>query len=392
MTLVVHIAIVSSVILLWIKLCGGQISPQYVVPDIVHQTYDYQNPNFFLFLSILTVQRFMKPSKHILWVNDEGRYRKMHWDGWQKRAQPGSWEFEFAQYIRNNTIEAKLLTFPASPPGNASTFAPNKAHRSDFVRMQALLEQGGMYLDTDVFALKPLTELRIHEFTLSFDNIVNPDRAASKRLNNGVLLSAPNASFLRLWMKEYAHFNPQSFDYDSSVVPFKLAADYPDLVNIEWNRIAPVSYGFQTARFADTLSCGLYHPTSLSIHTPAYDHAARRYTLASTKPSVAVVKRLQNKLLLHLTMSQVRGTSMLRRQLNSPDELAKMPSYLGHIFRLAYYGQDDFDYEALHAASEAERLAAYTKCREFLGMHTPPDQLQDHEQHLPWFRQQYVSD
>jgi hypothetical protein len=52
------------------------VKENYVVPNIVHQVYDYKSPNFFLYMSIVCVQYFMKPTNHILWVNDEGRYRK----------------------------------------------------------------------------------------------------------------------------------------------------------------------------------------------------------------------------------------------------------------------------------------------------------------------------
>ena len=48
----------------------------HLVPSIVHQIYDYQAPSFFLYLSIMCVQRYVQPLRHILWVNDEGRFRK----------------------------------------------------------------------------------------------------------------------------------------------------------------------------------------------------------------------------------------------------------------------------------------------------------------------------
>jgi hypothetical protein len=370
------------------------------VPNVVHQTYDYQSPNFFLFLSLLSVQRFIKPEKHILWVNDEGRFRRGHWEAWQRRALEGtgvagieSWEQVMAQMIRNGSILVRLTHFPAHPPGNASTSAPNKAHRSDFMRMQVLLEQGGIYLDTDALALQPLNELQVHDFTLAFDNIVNPDAQAPRRMNNGVLLSAPNAAFLQLWMREYASFNPASFDYDSSVVPFRLAVHYPDLVHVEMSRLSPVSYAFQTALLADALTCGLFLPPSSTqegaLWYPAYSPASQQYSFAQSPPDHYMLRALQRKLVLHLTMSQVRGLCMLRKQLTGPADLAQLPSFLGHVFRVAYWGYDAYDYKALFADSEDKRLQAYRACRNFLGMHTPPDQLSAQEQRLPAYRQQY---
>jgi hypothetical protein len=63
--------------------------------------------------------------------------------------------------------------------------------------------------------LRPLTPLLQFDCTLGFDNIVNSDPKAPKRLNNGVLLAKKQARFVHLWIEQYARFNPLSFDYDS---------------------------------------------------------------------------------------------------------------------------------------------------------------------------------
>lgn len=286
-----------------------------IVPKIVHQIYDYQSPNFFLYLSLVCAQRYIQPDRHILWVNDEGRYRRGHWQSWQQKAtDPVSWEYNLTQLIKHGKIEVKFLTFPFHPPGNTSTFAPNKAHRSDFVRLEALTTIGGIYLDTDAFAINNMRELRILNFTMSFDNIVNPDQTAPKRLNNGVMLAAPQSLFLHLWAKKYASFNPESFDFDSSVVPYNLMTQYPDLIHLEMSRIAPMSFAFQTARIAEALTCGLYVPPTYSatgqptrrgaIWAPRYDGKA--YTYADTRPDAYMYDAMERKFVLHLTMSQVR--------------------------------------------------------------------------------------
>ena len=77
----------------------------YLVPNIVHHTYDYQRPNYFLYMSILCAQHFQKPNRHYLWINAEGHHREQ-WEGWlaeasRKKAQP--WEREFANLIKNET-------------------------------------------------------------------------------------------------------------------------------------------------------------------------------------------------------------------------------------------------------------------------------------------------
>jgi Glycosyltransferase sugar-binding region containing DXD motif len=355
-----------------------------VVPSVVHQTYDYRQPNFFMYLSFMCVQQFLKPERHILWVNDEGRYNRGFWDGWKSKAAAGSWESKLAKLIDGGKIEIKFMPYPVHPPGNDTTFVSNKAHRSDFVRMNALKAMGGIYLDTDAFVIKSLDELRAHNFTLSFDNIVNTDTTLPKRLNNGVLLSAPDASFLRIWMKNYASFNPASFDYHSSTLPFQLATQFPDLVHLEMWRISPISYGFQTSVAAAAMTCGIVSPIEGFMWYPRWDSGSKKFTYSGTAPDRHLFRALDAKLVLHMTMSQVRGLCMMRKTLSSPADLQKMPSLLGRVFRTAALGSDEFDYSALVRASDAVKDESWAACRSMLGMHSPPPDPSDAS------RQQYL--
>ena len=339
----------------------------FSVPCVVHQIYDYQTPNYFLYLSLMAVHRYIRPERHILWVNDEGRYRKSHWDSWQQKAQPLSWEANLTAMFRSKQIEVQLLPFPLNPPGNASILVSNKAHRSDFVRMDVLLRMGGMYLDTDAFPVDSLTELRRFNFSLGFDNIVADANApkvpnsartflfpchslthsltylltpprSSQKLNNGVILSAPNAPFLRVWSSSYADFDPTSWDYHSSVLPWKLAAANPDLIHVEMSRLSPISYGFQTATAAAALTCGILVQTQLphsdiggdgsngnssrcggpgwrelaghtfyAIWYPRWCKEKHAWTFEGTAPDPDLFNALSQKMVLHLTMSAVRG-------------------------------------------------------------------------------------
>jgi len=101
-----------------------------IVPNIVHQVYDYQSPSFFLYLSLQCVQRYIKPTKHILWVNDEGRFRKNQFIGFiEKNDHPiDSWERNFTNLFKDNKIEYKFITFPLNPPGNTYIITIVKWH------------------------------------------------------------------------------------------------------------------------------------------------------------------------------------------------------------------------------------------------------------------------
>lgn len=64
---------------------------------------------------------------------------------------------------------------------------------------------------------------------------------------------------------------------------------------------------------------------------------------------------------------------MMRKNLGRPEDLANLPSLLGRIFRIALYGGDSFDYELLAGASAADKLAAWKRCRDSMGMHATYD-------------------
>ena len=227
---VIFCCLLSLTLVLALVSCGhaekGSAALEYVVPDIVHQTYNYQSPSYFLYLSVLSTNHFLMPKRHIIWVNGAGKHRA-HWDSWQAQSVEGSWEKNFTNMFTDGRVEANFVTFRVFPPGNNSTYFNNKAHHSDFLRLRILSEMGGIYVDTDVFACQSFDELRQHDFTMGFDNVVplardyiaNPDPKASDtlhRFNNGIMLAKPNASFLKIWANEYHNFDPVAY---STILP-----------------------------------------------------------------------------------------------------------------------------------------------------------------------------
>ncbi len=63
---------------------------------------------------------------------------------------------------------------------------------------------------------------------------------------------------------------------------------------------------------------------------------------------------------------------MMRDTLKSPEDLQKMPSLLGRIFRIALYGHDDFNYQQYlkrSIAGHEVRNSAWATCTKLLGLH-----------------------
>ena len=125
------------------------------------------------------------------------------------------------------------------------------AHKADVVRLQALKETGGIYLDLDTISVKPLTSLLDHSFVIGQELKASLDpknwrqrlklklglkraKRGSTGLCNAVLLSEKNSDFVNLWLEEYKTFRSKGRDKywneHSVQVPEKLGKQHPDLI------------------------------------------------------------------------------------------------------------------------------------------------------------------
>jgi hypothetical protein len=106
----------------------------------------------------------------------------------------------------------------------------NFSHQSDVLRLQLLLEHGGIYLDMDVICLKPLKPLFDYDCVLG--------KQSDEGLCNAVILAAKGSEFLERWLKTYVDFVSQDvkgplWAEHSVRRPFKLARERPELVHLE---------------------------------------------------------------------------------------------------------------------------------------------------------------
>lgn len=108
------------------------------------------------------------------------------------------------------------------------------AHQADIIRLQALIEEGGIYLDVDTISKKPFTDLLHHDCVLGIQGYPN---GTAEGLCNGVILAKPNSEFLINWLSSYqTHRSKGRDDFwaEHSVhMPYKLANHYPNLLHIE---------------------------------------------------------------------------------------------------------------------------------------------------------------
>ena len=97
------------------------------------------------------------------------------------------------------------------------------AHRSDVVRLQRLIEYGGIYLDADVLVHRGFDDL--------LGSSVVMGREGDIGIANAVILAEPNAPFLRRWLETYRSFTGK-WNEHSVLLPAKMAATFPQEITV----------------------------------------------------------------------------------------------------------------------------------------------------------------
>jgi SAM-dependent methyltransferase len=105
------------------------------------------------------------------------------------------------------------------------------AHRSDVVRLQKLIEHGGIYLDSDVFVQRSFDQL------LDFSTVLGSEgEGAEVGLANAVILAEPNAPFLQRWLETYRSFRGNGrneyWNEHSVRLPAVLAKAHPSEITV----------------------------------------------------------------------------------------------------------------------------------------------------------------
>jgi FkbM family methyltransferase len=113
------------------------------------------------------------------------------------------------------------------------------AHHADFIRLATLLEHGGVYADIDTLFVRPLPEaLYRHEFVMGREGDVRSgwDSASMPSLCNALLMSAAGASFGRRWLERMPEAFDGSWSNHSTLLPRRLADEFPDEIHVEPQR------------------------------------------------------------------------------------------------------------------------------------------------------------
>ena len=186
------------------------------IPKIVHYVwFGEKDIDYSMFLSFLSTQRFVKPKNVYIYID---------------------------HYISRPYIDkmAAYKNVQIVYYGTLKTIYQNPIvkylHTSDIVRADILLRYGGVYIDWDVYWLKPADDL----FTLGYETIASldffkdmfPRQDYPHTVNMGVLFARPGSRFLRIWQESFKQYMGKHHTYHAVELVYKLYEEHPDLLVI----------------------------------------------------------------------------------------------------------------------------------------------------------------
>ena len=184
-----------------------------MIPNIFHFVFgmapDFGGKPFSLvhYLAVKSAVELNKPDAAIF------HYQYEPTGEWWEKAKP--------------LLTLKQVKAPESIMGNPLLHV---AHKADIIRLQALQETGGVYLDLDTISVRPLTSLYHHEFIIGQElkaafvprnwrqklkkqlGWTKENSVASTGLCNAVLLAQKNSRFINRWLEEYKNFRSTGRD------------------------------------------------------------------------------------------------------------------------------------------------------------------------------------
>jgi hypothetical protein len=113
------------------------------------------------------------------------------------------------------------------------------AHLADITRLQVLIEYGGVYADMDTLFVKPIPEQLFHKsFVMGREKLDSTPAAkqAGGSLCNAFMMGEIGAPFAKLWFARIYDKFDGSWNGHSTLLPYTLSKEQPELIHIEPER------------------------------------------------------------------------------------------------------------------------------------------------------------
>ncbi|CAN6630553.1 hypothetical protein TRVA0_012S02784 [Trichomonascus vanleenenianus] len=183
-------ALIFATLLLWLHVHAGVTTFTAAIPNQVHYTYLLNDPNanfnlqFQHFLSIYSVWYYWRPDAIYLHTNAAAASIMNAQEG-----KSGHWNrliFNMPN-LRINPVEAPTIA------GNDNIDIYQMEHKSDFIRVMAVCDFGGIYLDWDAYPIQDIKILR----ESGFNAIAG--RQYGGEMNSGVFMAKKGALLIQMW-------------------------------------------------------------------------------------------------------------------------------------------------------------------------------------------------
>lgn len=116
---------------------------------------------------------------------------------------------------------------PTLTIADGHTYKLRLSHQTDLLRLEILYQEGGIYLDSDVYALRPFTPL-----LQSPKNVLMGHEGGGRNgLGNAVIVARQGSAFIGKWLAAYYESfdnRPQMWNHHSVIVPSQLAASFSE--------------------------------------------------------------------------------------------------------------------------------------------------------------------
>ncbi|KAK4049664.1 hypothetical protein OIV83_003939 [Microbotryomycetes sp. JL201] len=194
------------------------------VPPYVHYVFglspDFGGKpfSFIHFVCVMSALRKIKP--HKIYMHHVHEPRGFYWN-------------EIKKAIEDSTTTELVLIKQRDVTHIYGNPVEHYAHKADVLRLEALRNYGGIYLDIDVLVLKDLGPLYRHATVMAMESQpdTNPTLPPSG-LCNAVILSRPYSPFISRWMETYRSFSKEKWATHSVTTPWDLARAYPSEVTV----------------------------------------------------------------------------------------------------------------------------------------------------------------
>ena len=243
-------------------------------PRLVHFVWSNSanfSLSFYHYAAMVAAARFVRPDGLYLW------HPPAAWPTgvWWERA------------VLDTGVRDRVRELPTSVFGKPINVT---AHRSDVMRLHVLLEEGGLYLDTDVVMIQALPDEMwagggpgshgYHHYAgqspgLPYADVVMGSQMPSSNyldwtsLCNAVVLAKANATFLNTWFESYRDFRDDDWDFNSVRTPGRLALEAPSSGTVStlpytafyeplWSDVNPI-YVHNTHDFHNAYAMHLWH-------------------------------------------------------------------------------------------------------------------------------------